>query len=182
MFLGHQSWKDSLPRSQGHTDFVNMLIFGGKKKKETLKECFPDLLDALCSDKVYNCAENHASPQQRLRVIWEAVVGLKPSVCLLKEHNLRKKKWFERNSNQLGLYLGSETGSWNMRLFFFLTWYSIQFWLKKNFFFWLYPMACRILVPWPGIEPTPPAVEAWSLNHWIAREVLHYFLKPWTCT
>ena len=32
-------------------------------------------------------------------------------------------------------------------------------------------MACGILVPQPGIEPTPLAVEAWSLNHWTAREV-----------
>ena len=27
------------------------------------------------------------------------------------------------------------------------------------------------LVPWPMIEPVPPAVEAWSLNRWTAREV-----------
>ena len=27
--------------------------------------------------------------------------------------------------------------------------------------------------PQPGIEPMPPAVEAWSLNHWITREVPH---------
>ena len=33
-------------------------------------------------------------------------------------------------------------------------------------------MACRILVLWPGWEPVPPAVEAWSSNHWAAREVL----------
>ena len=32
-------------------------------------------------------------------------------------------------------------------------------------------MACGILVPWPGIEPVPPALEAWSLNHWTTREV-----------
>ena len=31
--------------------------------------------------------------------------------------------------------------------------------------------ACRILVPRPGIEPMPPAVEAGSLSHWTAREV-----------
>ena len=24
--------------------------------------------------------------------------------------------------------------------------------------------------PQPGIEPVPPAVEAWSPNHWTARE------------
>ena len=32
-------------------------------------------------------------------------------------------------------------------------------------------MACGILVPRPGIEPAPPALEVWSLNHWTAREV-----------
>ena len=32
-------------------------------------------------------------------------------------------------------------------------------------------MACGTLVPCPGIEPVPPAVEAWSLNHWTTREV-----------
>ena len=31
--------------------------------------------------------------------------------------------------------------------------------------------ACRTLVPQSGIEPTPPAVEVQSLNHWLAREV-----------
>ena len=29
-----------------------------------------------------------------------------------------------------------------------------------------------ILVPWPQIKPTPPAVKAWNLNYWIDREVL----------
>ena len=33
------------------------------------------------------------------------------------------------------------------------------------------PVACRILVPRPGIEPMPPALEVWILNHWITREV-----------
>lgn len=31
--------------------------------------------------------------------------------------------------------------------------------------------ACGILVSWPGIEPTPPALEAWSLSCWTTREV-----------
>ena len=31
-------------------------------------------------------------------------------------------------------------------------------------------LACRILVPrLCGIEPVPPAVEAWNPNHWTAR-------------
>ena len=46
------------------------------------------------------------------------------------------------------------------------------------FFFWPCRTACGILVPQPGIKPMPPAVEAWSLNHWTAREVpvLHSLL------
>ena len=39
------------------------------------------------------------------------------------------------------------------------------------FFFWLYSVTCRILVPLPEIEPSPPAVEAQSPNHWTARKV-----------
>ena len=32
-------------------------------------------------------------------------------------------------------------------------------------------MACEILVPLPGTEPVTPGVEAWSLNHWTAKEI-----------
>ena len=37
--------------------------------------------------------------------------------------------------------------------------------------FWPHLAACGDLVPRPGIKPTPPALEAWSLNHWTTREV-----------
>ena len=33
------------------------------------------------------------------------------------------------------------------------------------------------LVPWPGIEPRPPALEVWSLSHWTTREVLTNWLR-----
>ena len=36
-------------------------------------------------------------------------------------------------------------------------------------FYWLCLTACRILVPWPGTEPRPPAAESWSLNCWIVN-------------
>ena len=40
-------------------------------------------------------------------------------------------------------------------------------------------MVCRILVAHLGIELLPPALEAWSLNHWASREVpCTTFLKP----
>ena len=32
------------------------------------------------------------------------------------------------------------------------------------------------LVPWPGIEPRPPALEVWSLSHWTTRKVLPMFI------
>ena len=47
------------------------------------------------------------------------------------------------------------------------------------FSFWLLCAACEILLPRSGIQPVPPAVEAWSVNHWTAREVpkiLRYIL------
>ena len=45
-------------------------------------------------------------------------------------------------------------------LFFFCT---FRFWPCRD--------ACGILVPRPGMEPAPPAVEARGLNHWTTREV-----------
>ena len=48
---------------------------------------------------------------------------------------------------------------------------GIRWW--ENSFLWgaVHHLACRILVPWAGIEPSPPAVEAQSPNHWTTREV-----------
>ena len=44
--------------------------------------------------------------------------------------------------------------------------------------FWLH-FTCMTLVPRPGIEPTPPALEG-GVNHWITREVLICHLLPTT--
>ena len=67
-------------------------------------------------------------------------------------------------------------------LFFFFLFKDIYLfiWLR-----WVLVAACRIfscgmrtltccvwnLVPLPGIEPGPPVLGAWSLNHWTTREV-----------
>ena len=50
---------------------------------------------------------------------------------------------------------------------FFKKYLFIYFWLH-----WVFA-AARVwdLVPRPGIEPRPPALGAWSLNHWTTREV-----------
>lgn len=38
----------------------------------------------------------------------------------------------------------------------------------------LYIWPCGILIPWAGIEPSPPALEAWSLNRWTAGKVTNF--------
>ena len=40
----------------------------------------------------------------------------------------------------------------------------------KSLSFLATPHSMRILIPQPGIESVPPAVEAWSLNRWVTRE------------
>ena len=37
-------------------------------------------------------------------------------------------------------------------------------------------MACGILVPGPGIEPTAPALAVQSLNHWSTRDIPHILM------
>ena len=52
--------------------------------------------------------------------------------------------------------------------------------LPPEFLFWEGPhyKSRGILVPWPGFKPRPSALEAWSLNRWITKEVaLQNFFK-----
>ena len=46
--------------------------------------------------------------------------------------------------------------------------------LPSALFFRLHHVACSILVPWPGIEPRPPALKAQNLNNWTTREALFF--------
>ena len=49
---------------------------------------------------------------------------------------------------------------------------SDSFWFFFNrSFFWLWHRACRILVPPPGVEPMPPAMDTLSPNQWATREM-----------
>ena len=60
----------------------------------------------------------------------------------------------------LSLCCSHPAGDFSLMLFFF------------SFFptFWPRSVACGVLVPRPGIEPEPPALEVGSLNPWTARE------------
>ena len=48
--------------------------------------------------------------------------------------------------------------------------------LKSIFFFFFGCIAWYVELLQPGIEPTPPALEAWSLNHCTIKKVLKSFL------
>ena len=60
----------------------------------------------------------------------------------------------------------------------FLSFFKGVFFFFLNQFKFVYlltaPLGMWDLVPWPGIEPMTPAVEARSLNHWTTREVQHF--------
>ena len=60
----------------------------------------------------------------------------------------------------------------HLQEFHLLNYFSVDFFFQPCY------VACGILVPRPGIQPMPLAVEAWGLDHWIAREVpsVHFFL------
>ena len=46
-------------------------------------------------------------------------------------------------------------------------------------FFFFGQVKCGALVPWPGIEPVPSTVEAWSLNHGPPGKSLFFFYFSW---
>ena len=69
--------------------------------------------------------------------------------------------------------------------FFFSTWFfpslnlisqglilKIYFIFRAVLILYIYFLLHHAELPWPGIEPVPPAVKAWSLNHQTTREVL----------
>ena len=61
----------------------------------------------------------------------------------------------------------------------FVLWFPFLF-IKRDlslsfFSFWPCFTACGILVPRPGIELVPPALEVWNLNHWNSRESLYIY-------
>ena len=56
--------------------------------------------------------------------------------------------------------------------FFFFKFSNVQQHFFFFFFsFWPHRLACRILVPQPGIKPIPPEVEGYSPHHRTAREL-----------
>ena len=50
--------------------------------------------------------------------------------------------------------------------------------LNRFFLFWPHLVACGILVPQPGIEPTSTALETWHRNHWTISDVREFLKVP----
>ena len=101
------------------------------------------------------------------------LTGLGPPAsgsCLVVSTNHAHSK-----DSRMSVGLANKDGRLNTCIFLSLL--KLTNTIVKGFFFF-FPFiwegvteTCRILGPWPGIEPMPPAVEAQSLNHWTAREV-----------
>ena len=101
--------------------------------------------------------------------------------CILQgrhyyRHSDRERNWgTERSSNVPKVTEHVSGGVW--------------IWTQAVFFFLAAPLSLWSLVPQPGIEPGPPAVVAWSPNHWTARKFPFFFLfffffsgSPWLKT
>ena len=81
-----------------------------------------------------------------------------------------------RNFNHTYLYIPSVflkmlLGSYVVFSFLFSSRNFLSYSLFLFFFFLFGCMACRLLVPWPGIKPAPSAADTQSFNHWTAKEV-----------
>ena len=97
-----------------------------------------------------------------------------PHVWWLIEINLgysRATMGYSRSTHTLFQFLLALT------LGFSLGWSCSTPW--HVFFFFFCHIACESLVPWPGIEPAPPALEARNLSYWTTREVSRHDLWNW---
>ena len=130
---------------------------------------------------------------------WEGAVGSLVGVLRYLRVILHSSKFINRCFWKNFLISEATVWTWNpeeekqekrtvhLSLSFFLIFIYVFVWLC-----WVLVVACRIfvaacgifscsiqtlscsmwdLVPWPGIEPRPPALWAWSLSHWTIREV-----------
>ena len=112
------------------------------------------------------------SYQSKMKV-WE-LKKKKKSMCYIKMaypfKELAELLYFHHPSLAVSLPPFIYLNVWR-KVKFFLNHCSISL-LLFLFTSWPCRLACRILVPWPGIEPVPPAVEAQHPYHWTAKEFL----------
>ena len=70
-----------------------------------------------------------------------------------------------------GLYIISIVCGLGLFFFFWPCWVSVTAWGIFTYSMWALSWGMQDLVPWPRINPRPPALGMWNLNHWATREV-----------
>ena len=134
--------------------------------------------------------ESGAAVSQEFRFLYHQPVHTgPPCLYILSGWGHRRQKhssWKARSTGYCLRYVGPV--SFCFFFFFFATLHGMQNFPDQGsnplgcqgspFYFLSWHMACRILVPWPGIEPRSTTVKALGPNHWTPREV-PVFLKLW---
>ena len=163
-------WTDWFWENLGETHIPNLFLlpitFLGPLRPGTwLRSSYSSQPFWMCAEPPKHRTFRDSSPSNLALDTWKEIPSLAFSELLLK-------------SFTPGFYiLWSELNDIWLRLEFVLLLVrkpsplaSSQPLVLGFFLFWLHPVACRILVPGPGMEPKPPAVGAQSLNPWTARE------------
>jgi len=91
----------------------------------------------------------------------------KTILIILSPHSINSDTHFAQGLLSLGCQKNIKAGSTRDKYL----WMTLRVPWPRGPHFFFGPKACEILVPWPGIETVPPAVEAGTGNHRTTREV-----------
>ena len=89
----------------------------------------------------------------------------------------KRREWV--NAELATLYSHTVASLWVSHISWDYFWITVQLKAFDHrgaciwYFFFLCYMVCRILIPWPGVEVVPPALEAQRHNHWTTRITGH---------
>ena len=86
-------------------------------------------------------------------------------------HLMRRVDSLEKTLMLGGTGCRRRRGQQRMRWQFESRFHHFYLFLFYLFIFWLYHAACGMLFLLPQIEPLPPALNTWILNHWTIRKV-----------
>ena len=129
-------------------------------------ECYIHL--ASVSFSFEEAALNHTTEgnkiSQHLGTTWKQICPHKPS-----DENPAQVNTLTVVLQRIPLSHAWAPGSYHFKVMWF---YFIIFKI-----FWPCYAAHGIFIPWAGIEPRPPALEAWNLNHWTVRQVTNMLVS-----
>ena len=124
-----------------------------------------------CPDKQDYTWPDIGSPFFPPPILWCYSLHSLFSLLLHLYQHLLIIQWFNTSFSLLSIFvfvIYSSTGSslWCTGFLIFVITYGIFSW-------GIWTLSCNLwdLVPWPGMEPGPPALGVWSPSHWTTREV-----------